>query len=99
MQAIDAIGAFQAENKFSRSSGISVKLSALHPRYEMAQRDRVLREMVPKLAAMCGAAARVGRLSWPRSTMRMPVPNERRMPRSPEARALSLGERSGVGPR
>ena len=28
--------------------GISVKLSALHPRYEFAQRDRVLRELVPR---------------------------------------------------
>jgi len=29
--------------------GISVKLSALHPRFEFAQRERVLTEMVPKL--------------------------------------------------
>ncbi len=29
--------------------GISVKLSALHPRYEFAQRERVLEEVVPKL--------------------------------------------------
>ncbi|MFD1913186.1 bifunctional proline dehydrogenase/L-glutamate gamma-semialdehyde dehydrogenase PutA [Halodurantibacterium flavum] len=31
------------------SPGISVKLSALHPRYEIAQRDRVMAELVPRL--------------------------------------------------
>lgn len=31
------------------SSGISVKLSALHPRYQMAKRSRVLEDLVPKL--------------------------------------------------
>ncbi|WP_233710352.1 bifunctional proline dehydrogenase/L-glutamate gamma-semialdehyde dehydrogenase PutA [Pseudomaricurvus albidus] len=31
------------------SSGISVKLSALHPRYQLAQRSRVMEELVPKL--------------------------------------------------
>lgn len=29
--------------------GVSVKLSALHPRYEMAQRERVMEEVVPRL--------------------------------------------------
>lgn len=31
---------------------ISVKLSALHPRYEFSQRQRVLRELVPKVLAL-----------------------------------------------
>ncbi len=31
---------------------ISVKLSALHPRYELAQRDRVLQELGPRLQAL-----------------------------------------------
>jgi RHH-type transcriptional regulator, proline utilization regulon repressor / proline dehydrogenase / delta 1-pyrroline-5-carboxylate dehydrogenase len=31
------------------SPGISVKLSALHPRYELAQRDAVMQELLPKL--------------------------------------------------
>jgi RHH-type proline utilization regulon transcriptional repressor/proline dehydrogenase/delta 1-pyrroline-5-carboxylate dehydrogenase len=56
-QAIDAIGEFQARHKFARPSGISVKLSALHPRYEVAQRDRVMREMVPRLVSLCERAA------------------------------------------
>jgi RHH-type transcriptional regulator, proline utilization regulon repressor / proline dehydrogenase / delta 1-pyrroline-5-carboxylate dehydrogenase len=32
--------------------GISVKLSALHPRYETLQRQRVMNELVPRLAAL-----------------------------------------------
>jgi RHH-type transcriptional regulator, proline utilization regulon repressor / proline dehydrogenase / delta 1-pyrroline-5-carboxylate dehydrogenase len=50
--AIVAIGrdaaATQAEAVLRRP-GISVKLSALHPRYEFAQRARVLRELPPRL--------------------------------------------------
>jgi len=56
--AVEAIGAFQAVHKFKRPSGISVKLSALHPRYEIAQRGRVMREMMPKLVALCEQASR-----------------------------------------
>ena len=32
----------------SRATSISVKLSALHPRYEFAQRERVMRELAPR---------------------------------------------------
>ncbi len=48
--AIEAIGAHMA--KFGKSQqlpnrmGISVKLSALHPRYLATHRDRVMRELV-----------------------------------------------------
>jgi len=56
--AIEAIGQFHRDGKYKRASGISVKLSALHPRFEMAQRDRVLRELVPRLADLCLQAAR-----------------------------------------
>jgi RHH-type proline utilization regulon transcriptional repressor/proline dehydrogenase/delta 1-pyrroline-5-carboxylate dehydrogenase len=58
--AIDAIGAHQRAHLFPRPSGISVKLSALHPRYEMAQRSRVLRELVPCLSSLCERASRYG---------------------------------------
>ena len=34
--------------------GISVKLSALNPRYEYSQRDRVMAELVPRLIAITG---------------------------------------------
>jgi len=41
-------------------SGISVKLSALHPRYEFAQRARVLRELPPRLLALAQQARAAG---------------------------------------
>ncbi len=40
--------------------GISVKLSALFPRYEVAQRDRVLTELVPKLKSLALLAKSAG---------------------------------------
>ena len=41
-----------------RNDGISIKLSALHPRYEAAQHARVLRELVPRVWSLCELAAR-----------------------------------------
>jgi RHH-type proline utilization regulon transcriptional repressor/proline dehydrogenase/delta 1-pyrroline-5-carboxylate dehydrogenase len=43
-----------------RQPGISIKLSALHPRYEFAQRDRVLRELLPRLELLAQEAAGAG---------------------------------------
>ncbi len=40
-----------------RNDGISIKLSALHPRYEYAQADRVLAELVPRVWGLCEQAA------------------------------------------
>jgi RHH-type transcriptional regulator, proline utilization regulon repressor / proline dehydrogenase / delta 1-pyrroline-5-carboxylate dehydrogenase len=37
--------------------GISIKLSALHPRYEDAQHDRVMNELVPRVWQLCERAA------------------------------------------
>ena len=37
--------------------GISVKLSGLHPRYEIANHDRVMDELMPRLRALCVDAA------------------------------------------
>jgi RHH-type proline utilization regulon transcriptional repressor/proline dehydrogenase/delta 1-pyrroline-5-carboxylate dehydrogenase len=42
----------------TQRDGISIKLSALHPRYEVAQRERVLRELVPTVLALCDQAAK-----------------------------------------
>ena len=39
------------------SDGISIKLSALHPRYEDAQHDRVINELVPRVWQLCEMAA------------------------------------------
>ena len=40
--------------------GISVKLSALHPRYEFAQRDRVMTELTARLSALALLAKSAG---------------------------------------
>jgi RHH-type proline utilization regulon transcriptional repressor/proline dehydrogenase/delta 1-pyrroline-5-carboxylate dehydrogenase len=58
--AIAAIGRSAAGCDVAEAAGISVKLSALHPRYEMAQRDRVLSEMAPRLVDLARHARRVG---------------------------------------
>ncbi len=39
------------------NDGISIKLSALHPRYEDAQRERVMAELVPRVWTLCEQAA------------------------------------------
>jgi RHH-type transcriptional regulator, proline utilization regulon repressor / proline dehydrogenase / delta 1-pyrroline-5-carboxylate dehydrogenase len=50
--AISAIGAASAGRGLVAGPGISVKLSALHPRYTALQRTRVLAELLPKLRAL-----------------------------------------------
>ncbi|MBM2576579.1 bifunctional proline dehydrogenase/L-glutamate gamma-semialdehyde dehydrogenase PutA [Jannaschia sp. Os4] len=59
--AIDAL-ADEGEGEVDRRPGISVKLSALHPRYEASQRDRVMAELAPILADLAAraAAAKIG---------------------------------------
>lgn len=49
--AIEVVGTKLGKNNSNiyQNPGISVKLSALHPRYEEAQRLRVLNELTPKL--------------------------------------------------
>ena len=39
------------------SSGVSVKLSALHPRYEAVNEARVMEELYPRLKSLCDRAA------------------------------------------
>jgi RHH-type transcriptional regulator, proline utilization regulon repressor / proline dehydrogenase / delta 1-pyrroline-5-carboxylate dehydrogenase len=41
-----------------RNDGISIKLSALHPRFEDAQHQRVMAELVPRVWGLCELAAR-----------------------------------------
>ena len=45
------------ERSPAQNDGISIKLSALHPRYEDAQHGRVMEELVPRVWALCRAAA------------------------------------------
>ena len=48
-QAIDAIGAQTHAAPASARPGVSVKLSALHPRYEAISRSRLMKELTPKV--------------------------------------------------
>ncbi|MEX2499625.1 MAG: bifunctional proline dehydrogenase/L-glutamate gamma-semialdehyde dehydrogenase PutA [Wenzhouxiangellaceae bacterium] len=58
--AIDTIGRAANDTDIFDAPSISVKLSALHPRYEMAQRDRVLQELVPVLRDLALKARNAG---------------------------------------
>ncbi|MGA7788770.1 MAG: bifunctional proline dehydrogenase/L-glutamate gamma-semialdehyde dehydrogenase PutA [Xanthobacteraceae bacterium] len=55
-EAIAAIGASAGNAALPRRPGISVKLSALHPRYEAISRDRVLGELTPRLIELAQLA-------------------------------------------
>jgi RHH-type proline utilization regulon transcriptional repressor/proline dehydrogenase/delta 1-pyrroline-5-carboxylate dehydrogenase len=54
--AIATIGKNAAGRGPIASSEISVKLSALHPRYAFGQRERVMAELVPRLMALASLA-------------------------------------------
>jgi RHH-type proline utilization regulon transcriptional repressor/proline dehydrogenase/delta 1-pyrroline-5-carboxylate dehydrogenase len=58
--AITAIARAAKGNDIRTNPGISVKLSALHPRYEVAKRDRVMAELVPRVRALAGLARAAG---------------------------------------
>jgi RHH-type transcriptional regulator, proline utilization regulon repressor / proline dehydrogenase / delta 1-pyrroline-5-carboxylate dehydrogenase len=47
----------RADIPVQENDGISIKLSALHPRYEDAQRERVMAELVPRVWSLCELAA------------------------------------------
>jgi RHH-type transcriptional regulator, proline utilization regulon repressor / proline dehydrogenase / delta 1-pyrroline-5-carboxylate dehydrogenase len=51
-QAIDAIGRSAGRGILPDRPGISVKLSALHPRYEAVSAERVMRELTPLVAEL-----------------------------------------------
>ncbi|MCI2399033.1 bifunctional proline dehydrogenase/L-glutamate gamma-semialdehyde dehydrogenase PutA [Aliiroseovarius subalbicans] len=58
--AISEIAANCTSDDIRDNPGISVKLSALHPRYEFGQRDRVMAELVPRVAALAQLAKSAG---------------------------------------
>ncbi len=58
MRAIDEIGLSTDSDDIYAAASISVKLSALHPRYEHAQRERVIAELTPKLLQLAERAAK-----------------------------------------
>jgi len=55
-QAIHAIGTAAAGRGPIAGNGISIKLSALHPRYTRAQAERVMGELLPRVAALAALA-------------------------------------------
>ena len=54
--AIAAIARSCGKGSVERNPGISIKLSALHPRYEVAQEARVMRDLVPVVLRLARAA-------------------------------------------
>ncbi|MBE9606646.1 trifunctional transcriptional regulator/proline dehydrogenase/L-glutamate gamma-semialdehyde dehydrogenase [Acetobacteraceae bacterium H6797] len=56
--AIHAIGKASAGRGIHAGPGISIKLSALHPRYSRAQKARVMGELLPRVAGLCALAKR-----------------------------------------
>nr|WP_112309928.1 bifunctional proline dehydrogenase/L-glutamate gamma-semialdehyde dehydrogenase PutA [Pseudogemmobacter bohemicus] len=59
-RAITAIAAAAKGRDIGANPGVSVKLSAIHPRYEMAHEARVMDELVPRLRALAGLAKSAG---------------------------------------
>uniref|UniRef100_UPI0025E0D1F6 bifunctional proline dehydrogenase/L-glutamate gamma-semialdehyde dehydrogenase PutA n=1 Tax=Sphingomonas sp. TaxID=28214 RepID=UPI0025E0D1F6 len=55
--AIAAVGKARGPGAVEGVDGVSVKLSALHPRYEWSQRDRVIAEMLPRLRELVADAS------------------------------------------
>ncbi|MEM8772781.1 MAG: bifunctional proline dehydrogenase/L-glutamate gamma-semialdehyde dehydrogenase PutA [Pseudomonadota bacterium] len=58
--AIAAIAEHAAHDDVADNPGISVKLSALHPRYEYAKKDRVLKELGERTATLARQAKEAG---------------------------------------
>ncbi|HKY03122.1 MAG TPA: proline dehydrogenase family protein, partial [Burkholderiales bacterium] len=58
--AIHRVGTHGAGRGVHAAHGVSVKLSALHPRYARAQRERVLLELLPRLLALFELAHHYG---------------------------------------
>ena len=59
-KAISSISERIQNHDIRSNPGISVKLSALHPRYEYTQKKRVLDEMVPRLSSLVFQAKNAG---------------------------------------
>jgi RHH-type proline utilization regulon transcriptional repressor/proline dehydrogenase/delta 1-pyrroline-5-carboxylate dehydrogenase len=57
-QAIHAIGRAAGMRGIYEGPGISIKLSALHPRYARAQAGRVMAELLPRLQTLAALARR-----------------------------------------
>ena len=56
--AIKMVGQAAGQGLVETKPGVSVKLSALHPRYEFSQSDRVKSELLDRLVGLCELAAK-----------------------------------------
>ncbi len=59
-RAISSISQNSNSDDVRENPGISIKLSALHPRYEFAQKDRVMEELVPRVVSLAIQAKNAG---------------------------------------
>src|SRR5579883_2346709 len=57
-KALHAIGGASAGRGIYEGPGLSIKLSALHPRYQRSQRERVQGELLPRLKGLIALARR-----------------------------------------
>ena len=60
LKAIQEIGARETHNTVIEANGISVKLSALHPRYVFSQKERVINELLPSVQRLALEAKKFG---------------------------------------
>jgi len=60
LDAINRLATECRDTDIRNNPGISIKLSALHPRYEMAQRARVMRELADRTLTLARAAKTAG---------------------------------------
>ncbi|WP_321396621.1 bifunctional proline dehydrogenase/L-glutamate gamma-semialdehyde dehydrogenase PutA [Emcibacter sp.] len=60
MEAIEKISGANDKDTVTEADGISVKFSALHPRYEFARHETVMSEMLPRIVALASAAKNGG---------------------------------------
>lgn len=58
--AIGHLAKHAASEDIRANPGISIKLSALHPRYETLQKERVMDELLPRARALCVLAKSAG---------------------------------------
>ncbi|HEX4869888.1 MAG TPA: bifunctional proline dehydrogenase/L-glutamate gamma-semialdehyde dehydrogenase PutA [Moraxellaceae bacterium] len=59
-EAIAALAGQPEDRPLLARDGISIKLSALHPRFEFAQWDRLAKELLPRLRTLAELAAEAG---------------------------------------
>jgi len=59
-EAIEALAGQDPELPLLARDGISIKLSALHPRFEYAQWDRLVHELLPRLRTLAELATEAG---------------------------------------